>query len=56
MADAELTIGLVNNDPAYIQAEFSRIETWIESYFPEFADFRPENRNHLRNYGPWINK
>lgn len=36
-ADSEMTIGLVNNNPAYIQAEFSRIQSWIESYFPDLV-------------------
>lgn len=37
--DSELTVGLVNNDPRYIEAEFSRIEAWIESYFPDMLIF-----------------
>ncbi len=33
--DAELTLGLVNNNAAYIQAEFSRITVWMENHFPD---------------------
>lgn len=38
-SDSEMTIGLVNNNPAYIEAEFSRIQSWIESYFPDLLIF-----------------
>lgn len=35
--DSEYTIGLVNNNPAFIQAEFSRIEKWMVSHFPDLV-------------------
>lgn len=38
-SDSEMTIGLVNNNPAYVQAEFSKIQSWIENYFPELMIF-----------------
>lgn len=38
-SDSEITIGLVNNNPKFIQSEFSKIIAWIENYFPDLLIF-----------------
>jgi len=35
--DSQITIGLVNNNTAFMQAEFTRIEKWIESHYPDLT-------------------
>ena len=35
--DAQITLGLVNNNSAYIQSEFSNIEKWMEKNYPELT-------------------
>jgi uncharacterized protein YlxP (DUF503 family) len=35
--DAQITLGLVNNNSAFIQSEFAQMEKWMEKYYPEFT-------------------
>lgn len=38
-SSALITLGIVNNNSAFIQAEFSRIITWIETYHANLVIF-----------------
>jgi uncharacterized protein len=35
--DAQITLGLVNNNSAFIQSELAMLEKWIEKYYPEIT-------------------
>ena len=35
--NSEITLGLVNNNSAYIHSEFAKIQKWIENYYPKFT-------------------
>jgi uncharacterized protein YlxP (DUF503 family) len=35
--DAQMTLGLVNNNSAFIQSEFAQMEKWMEKYYPELT-------------------
>ncbi|MBA4419881.1 MAG: DUF503 domain-containing protein [Anaerolinea sp.] len=35
--NALITLGIVNNNPAFIQAEFSRIISWIETHHADLV-------------------
>jgi uncharacterized protein YlxP (DUF503 family) len=37
--DAQITLGLVNNNSAFIQSEFAKVENWMEKYYPELTIF-----------------
>jgi uncharacterized protein len=35
--DAQITLGLVNNNSAFIQSELAKLEKWMEKYYPEIT-------------------